>query len=236
MADAADAGLILSKRKAISVLFPHAIFLERGGRQEMFDAIIRTTRASNSPKFMWIYVKPYINSLFDKSSHSTLNRVITLISPYVPWDGEIYDKDAVVRWAAATLEMQYTEQIGQSAVNALLQVARIDRLRPHISIGMWAWLKKQPPLPPLCRGRYVGTTGPVVLHIRGLEDVEILKSYLLLVWSEWEFLYRSGIDEMVISIREDFGGMDVAPPRGSDGTVGLRSEEVRSGVGILQTA
>jgi hypothetical protein len=48
----------------------------------------------------------------------------------------------------------------------------------------------------------------VVLHVRELKDIEILKSYFLLIWSEWRSpaLNRPS-SEMKISIRDDFGGI-----------------------------
>ena len=94
-------------------------------------------------------------------------------------------------------------------INALLQIASIDSLRSHIPIDLWAWLKKLPPLPPVCRGRRTGKKEAVVLHVRQLGDIEILKSYFLLIWSEWNFLFISGLDEMQISIREDFAGIEL---------------------------
>jgi len=58
----------------------------------------------------------------------------------------------------------------------------------------------------VCQGRSRGTTPEIVRHIRGLGDFEILKSYFLVVWSEWDSVYPSGFNEMETSIREDFGG------------------------------
>jgi len=44
--------------------------------------------------------------------------------------------------------------------------------------------------------------------VRILKDIEILKSYLVLVWSEWDSL-GSGFFMMCDSIREDFGGVEL---------------------------
>ena len=46
-----------------------------------------------------------------------------------------------------------------------------------------------------------------------LKDIEILKSYLLLVWSEWNPLYDAGFDEMCNLIHEDFSGIELYPCR-----------------------
>jgi hypothetical protein len=98
-------------------------------------------------------------------------------------------------------------------VNLLLQVAHVDFLLPHIPIEIWAWLKKRPSLPPVCQGRLRGTTPDIVRHIRRLGDIEILKSYFLVVWSEWDSLYSIGLDEMEIAIREDLDGIEMGSHR-----------------------
>ena len=130
------------------------------------------------------------------------------MSPYVPWDDELHDGHTVARWAAAASATPYTEEIGRSVVDALLQIASVDSLRPHIPVDLWAWLKELPSLPPVCQGRSAGRKEAVVRHVRGLGDIEITKAYFLLIWSEWNFLYTSGLDEMQASIREDFGGIE----------------------------
>ena len=89
----------------------------------------------------------------------------------------------------------------------MLQIASIDDLRPHIPIDLWAWLKKEPSLPPICLGRSRGAERNVIRHVRGLGDPDLLKSYFLLVWSEWDTLSESGLEEMKDSIAEDLGGI-----------------------------
>ena len=92
-------------------------------------------------------------------------------------------------------------------VDVLLQIALVDGLVSSIPIGVWSWLTKRPPLLPTCLGRYVGTRSHVVKAVRALEDVEVLKSYFLLVWSEWDDLRdHRGFDRMCASIREDLSG------------------------------
>ncbi|KAF9647586.1 hypothetical protein BDM02DRAFT_3116806 [Thelephora ganbajun] len=58
-------------------------------------------------------------------------------------------------------------------------------------------------------------TEDVVRRVRALGDIEILKSYFLLVWSEWDIPHRNhiGYGEMERSIREDFGGIGMDPHR-----------------------
>ena len=148
------------------------------------------------------------------------------------------DETVVTGWVAAVSATLYTEEVGQSVVDALLQIVSIHSLRPHIPISIWTWLKKQPSLPPECFGQQKGIEGHVVCHVCALGDIEILKSYFLLVWSEWDPIrYRprlrhteshsslsyiefssnlghtgylnEGVLEMQISIQEVFVGIGV---------------------------
>ena len=197
--------LILAKRKTISALLPYAISLERGGDQTMSDAVLLVARASCSHEVVWDRILPYITALFNEPVPSPLDRLITFFSPYLPWDRTENPEGFVFRWAAAVLATPYTEQVGQSVVDALLQIASFYHLRPYIPRDVWALLKKRPFIPFYCPGKYQGTSKDVVRHIRGLGDTEILKSYLLLVWSEWSLPLFSCHWEMLVSIREDFG-------------------------------
>ena len=214
MVEASDRDTIISKRKAIYAAFPYAIYLVRGEKRAMLDVILSALAAPTSLRFAWEPIRPYITSLFDEPNNLSLDRVITLVSPYIRW-GEWQNSEQMVdRWVSALTAVGDTKGIGQSVVDALLQIAYFDQLRPHITVDVWAWLKKRPSLPPTCDGRFLGTVGDIVRHIRGLGDIEILKSYFLLVWSEWGVIWESGLNEMAISIREDFGGIGMFIHRG----------------------
>ena len=213
MAKVADPDQIRSKRKAVATFFPYAVWQERNGECRMVDAFLLVARASRSGEFMWEAIGPFITTLFGEASPDSLNRVITLVSPYVRWDTWSFNKTAVTRWATAASAVPYTEVVGQFVVEALLEIAFMNSLRPHVPISIWAWLKKQPPLPPICFGRFRGTTRGVVRGVRELGDVEILKSYLLLVWSEWDCVDLRGFTEMCTSLREDFRGIGMGDHR-----------------------
>jgi len=199
--------VIFSKRKAINTILPYAIYLEQGGQQEMVDAVINAARASNSMKFTWHHVVRYISRLFEKSSPTSLDRLIALISPYVPWHSELKKTRKVSRWAAAVSSIPYTEETAPSVVDALLQIACTDYLRPHVPIEIWEWLKRRPSLPPVCKGRSAGGNVDLVVYVRGLGDIELFKSYLLLIWSGCDYLRYDSFDVMKNSIMEDFGGI-----------------------------
>ena len=133
MARANDSDLIFKKKKAINTMFPYAIYLEHRKQLGMTNAILRAARISDSKssnlgKFMWRHVVLYISRLFEKRSPTSLDRVITLISPYVPWGGALNNPIAVSRWGAAALAIPYTEEVGQDVVDALFHIAFLDFL------------------------------------------------------------------------------------------------------------
>ena len=169
----------------------------------MLDAFLSAARTSRMGIFAWHHVTQFTGTLLSEASH----RAIVLTSPHIPWDLLAGDEDSVQRWAAATSTIQYTEEVARSVVDTLLQIASEIELLPHIPIGVWSWLLKRPSLPPICLGRYAGTRGYVVRAVRALGNIEILKSYLLLVWSEWDGFQYGGLDEICASIHENFGGI-----------------------------
>jgi hypothetical protein len=195
-----------SKHKAITTLLPYAIRMEQGGQKEMVDAISHVSRALELV-FKWHRIQTHITAVFDESSPPSLDRAIALISPYIPWYYWKDTKISISRWAAAAAAVPYSEEVCQNVVDTLLWTSDSHFLLSHIPVNTWAWLKKRPLLPPVCKGRSDGSLGPIVHHVRGLGDIETLKSYLLLVWSEWDRLRTDGLTEMQISIREDFGGI-----------------------------
>ena len=170
----------------------------------MIGAFLGIVRAW-PPRLGTLTMGPLIAALSDEES--TLNRTIKLVSTNALWYPLIFDGTLVTRWAAAALAAPYTVEVGRHVVDALLQIASLESLQSFIPIGVWALLKKGPPLPPVCMGRSRGTMDCVVRGVRGLGDLEILKSYFLLVWSEWNIISSEGLTNMRASIREDFGGI-----------------------------
>jgi hypothetical protein len=174
----------------IEALSPHAISLARSGNQAMIDAILHIARTSSTYFFSTIL---------------EATPITTLISPYAcsyPWD-----QNTISEWAAVVSAVPYSEEVGVTVVDMLLRLAWTDTILEYIPIDVWAWLKKPSSLPPVCLGRDWGTKRGVVRHIRRLRDLDILKSYFLLVWSEWNHIEESGLDEMQASIVEDLGGI-----------------------------
>ena len=202
--------LIYSKRKAIITLFPYVVYLGKTGKQQMVDMTLRVAIALNSEGLIWSRAKLLIMRLSNTKSSLSLDWLITLASPCVSWCDEPFDGSMVTMWAEAASALPYTEDIGKSVVDVLLHIVSVNSLQPHIPITIWTWLKKQPSLPPKCTGRSRGSSGDAVLQIRALGDIEILKSYLLLIWSEWDHIGNQesgGLTEMKVLIWEDFGGI-----------------------------
>ena len=207
MAEAEDYRSLRSKCMAITTLLPYAVWQERDGQPETFDTIIRAARASRMWDLVWYHVNIFFSTLLSEASP----RVVALVSPYINWWFLRDRGDLVQWWAAAASAVPYTEEVAQGVVDTLLQIASEDRLVRYIPADVWSWLTKRPSLPPICRGRYLGTYARVVKVVRGLKDIEILTSYLLLVWSEWHTL--DGCDEMCTSIRGDFCGIGMGHHR-----------------------
>ena len=205
MIKAGDPHLIASKCEAITALFPYAIWREQAGERDVFDTFIRL--ASDLGRFgsAWHRIEPLVVMMLDEGSHVSLKEAIILAAPHFDWKKFGNGEYLIQMWAAAALEVPYTDNIGQSVVDALLQIACWGPLRLHIPVDMWLWLDRRPSLPSVCSGRRLGTTKGVVRTVRDLGDVETLKSYFLLVWSEWDHLRGAG--EMAISLREDFSGI-----------------------------
>ena len=128
-------------------------------------------------------------------------RAIVLVSPYARWHELTDEVDLVQRWAAAVSTIPYSEEVCQSVVDTLLQIASVDKLLPNIPVALWSWLSRRPSLSPACFGRFVGTRPQVFKAVHALKDVELLKSYLFLVWSEWNTPWGEGLDEVCASIR-----------------------------------
>jgi len=206
MAHVWDPDQIGSKHKVIAALFPYAVQREQCSQGDMIDAFFGVLRVSKLGTFA---IGPLITMLFEEGSPESLNRVITLASPYALWDQQDLNNGMVTRWIAAVSAIPYTEEVGQSVVDALLQIASLNSLQSHIPVDLWALLKKRPSLPPVCTGRSRGTTDCVVCRVRELGDLEILKSYLLLVWSEWDDIPPEGLIGMCALIRQDFSGVGV---------------------------
>jgi len=214
MIDAADPWLLRSNGKAITTLFSYAVGREGDGEHEMLDLLFHIFRTSGWWGFAWRRIEPLVDALLSEESPISSKRAIILASPHFPWDQFIAGKRLIQSWVAAASAVPYTDDIGQSVVSTLLLIAFQKSLRPHVPVGMWSWLNERPSLPPICRGRYWGSHVFVVDAVKALGDIEILKSHLLLVWSEWDYLGYGGFEGMRSLVVENFSGIGAGYHRG----------------------
>jgi len=115
------------------------------------------------------------------------------------------DIGAMMRlWITTAAALPYTDDVCRTVVDTLLQMAGFDVLLLHIPTVAWDWLKKRPLLRPGCWGLVAGTRKDVVLKVLRFGDVELITSYLFVVWSEWSHLHRwsGGCPGMFRMIRE----------------------------------
>jgi len=121
------------------------------------------------------------------------------------------DIGATVRlWIAAATALPYTNDVGQRVVDTVLRMADHGWLQPHIPVSAWDWLKKRPALGAGCRGFNQGTYDTIVQMARELGDIGLITSYLFLVWSEWSWIFDSGFQAMLRSVREELSGIGAA--------------------------
>ena len=201
--------LLWPKREAITTLLPYAVWQERHGRPEMLDTILRAVRASMELVFLWDHIIEFVSTLFSDASP----RAVILVSPHLPQSWLTDGQDLVQQWIKIVPAAPHTDEVALGAVDTLLQIASYPGLLQHITPEAWSWLTPRPSLPPVCRGRYLGTRRCVVEAVRALKDIEVLKSYFLLVWSEWDCIEDDGLEEMYTSILEDFCGTGMGQHR-----------------------
>ena len=194
------------KNDHLHVLFKYAVRRERDGDAKLFDAILRLNWLldrwnwdhvtwSLSPSEVFIYASP---------------RATVLAGPYILW-GWKTSEDLISKWAEAISKASHTEEVVGSVVDALLRIGGIPDLRPFIPADLWLWLNERPSLPPACLGLRYGCRSGIVGAMRALNDIGVLTSYLILIWSEWAgaLHHKTEVDEMRVSIREDFKGIEM---------------------------
>ena len=192
------------------VLFRYAVHRERHGDRKLFDAILRLKKRlldrSDRDNFTW-----YLGA--SKMFIYASPRAAVLAGPYIRWRRETSDADAedlISKWMEAVSQVSRTEEVAGSVVDALLQIAANPHLRPFIPADLWLWLNERPSLPHTCSGLQLGCDYEIVRTVRALNDIRVLTSYLILIWSEWNPLYHTGgFAEMRMSVREDFKGIEV---------------------------
>jgi len=116
-------------------------------------------------------------------------------------------------WMKAASALPYTDDVCDSVVVGLLNMASSGQLLSHIPMVAWDWLNKRPVLPPECVALLPGATKSMVQAIHQIGGVELIVSYLHTVWSEENKLWGDDISAMGRLIREELGGIGAAGHR-----------------------
>jgi len=205
---------IQSAHKAIAAFFPSTVWEEQSGEHELLGTFMQAAclAARWSGPFKNL-LEPLVIMLLKEESPISWKQAAILALPHWPWWNPTNSGELIQLWAAATSVVPHTDNICLSVVDTLLQIASMPSLQQFIPPGMWVWLNKRPLLPPICVGRNRGSTAPVVQIVWESGDVEIITSYLLLIWSPWDGLSIGGLGEMLISLRKGFSGIGMARHR-----------------------
>ena len=103
----------------------------------MLDAFLQIASVSGQSGLMWHWIKLSFIVLLENGSSVSQKQAAILATPHLPWWMFMNDKLLVQLWAAAASGMPYTDEVGQSVVNTLLQIPSTGSLRPYIPVGMW---------------------------------------------------------------------------------------------------
>jgi len=204
--------LIGPKFEVIRVLFWYAVRRERCGDADLFGAILNLIkREFYVPRSDEIFRHLSASKMFTHGSP----RAVALAGPYIHWgQGQSVDTQGLVsKWVGGISVAPRTKEVARSVVDTLLQIAANPHLRPLIPSDIWSWLNVRPSLPPGCGGLSWGRDRDVIRTVRALGDIEILVSYLILIWSKSRLLDSDGYAEIQISICEDFKGIDMGHHR-----------------------
>ena len=111
-------------------------------------------------------------------------------------------------WMEAASTLPYTDDVCGSVVVGLLNMASSYELSQHIPLVAWDWLNKRPVLPPECVALLPRATESAVRTILRFGGVELIASYLYIIWSE----ERRPCDWYAMDrlIREELGGIEAA--------------------------
>jgi len=206
MVDTNNPASIYSKRKAIAAFILYTVQQGQDGEHEMPNVFLHLAKATKQPNPTQVHTEqPPAPVLPNGESPVSMKTVFILLSPHLPWKELANSQHLVQLWTSAISAVPYTDEIAQSVVDTLLQIAANTSLQ--LPTDVWPWLNKCPPLPPVCKGRQWGSSLSAIQTILGLRDIGTLTSYLSLIWSEWGYFNKRGYDTMIVLIREEFSGI-----------------------------
>lgn len=218
-----DPDTILFKYKPITTLFPYAARRGQEGDTQLLDAFLSAVRYFPCTS-QWTrrYIRPIFPRLLAEGSSTVLKRAAILALPHLElvWLDSDDARTFIDLWISAADALEHTEGVCPAVVDVLLQMAFFHSIRAHITPKAWRWLNKRPSLPPRCRGRLLCSIGSNVLPaIRSRKDTELLTSYLVTMWSEWDCAGEWAFEGMCEVLKEEFccgGGDEVMRERRTD--------------------
>ena len=178
----------------------------------LFDAFLRVVRYfPYTSSWTRQYIRPVIPKLLAEGSPAALRRGTLLALPHLElaWLDSEEPREFIELWISAADAVGDGEDVCQAVVDVLLQMAFFHSVRAHIVPGAWTWLNKRPALPPRCRGRLLCSIGSNVLPaVRAREDIQLLTSYLITMWSEWDCAGEWAFEGMCEALWDEFCGSD----------------------------
>ena len=195
--------------KPLTCIFSYAVIAAEGGDTRLLDEVLLAVRRSSQGS-SWVrrHISLLINGTLTGWSDVRL-RITLCALPYLEdaWFHAADKYPFILRWESAASHIKSTQETGQSVVEVLLRMACAYQWRPHITTEAWKWLKRRPQLPPVCRARSLCCNDlGAISKVESLRDTEILKDYLIVVWSEWDWLAPWVCSYMCDVIRKRFRG------------------------------
>ena len=195
----------LSKFKAVIAFLPYAVRQEDNGIGKPLNIPLHTARFSQPHPIIFFklaaVVLPvsfhYVTLHAFRYKYSLLRHAIDIPAMMQLWMGVVS-------------ALPYSDDIVRAVADAVLGMASIKELSPHIPLHSWGWLNKRPVLPRGSPGLLHGNSRTVIRVVRELRDVNLTVSYLLIVWSEWGHLQPDVFLAMRRLIREELSGIGLA--------------------------
>ena len=182
---------------------------EDGDTRLVDEILLVISHTSQGSSWVRRHISPFICQMLSTWDSDVRVRTAVHALSYVEdaWFHNADKSTFVNLWMMAASYLEYTPETGQSVVEVLLRMACVYHWRPHITKEAWRWLKRRPELPPVCRARSLCCNDlGAISKVESLKDIEILKGYLIVVWSEWDWLAPWVCSYMCAVIRKRFRG------------------------------
>ena len=196
--------------KPVTSIFVYAVRIAEDGDARLLDEfLLAGRRFPQNSNWVRHRIGPVIRRMLSEENSEVCKQAIVRALPCLEgaWF-HVEDKARFVeRWLSAAASLKYTQEIGQAVVEVLLRMVCSYEWRRHVTPAAWNWLKRRPQLPPVSWARQGCCSNPsAISEIQALNNPELLTAYLIVVWSEWDWLAPWVCDYMCTVIRKNFGG------------------------------